>query len=126
MHLARSNYKEAKVGTELRGLFGHGQSSNEGSHSSQQSSTSSESLLARASRLCKQPRPGKSIHSHKKGSKPYQRTPVSKKSLYQKLPEVLPQCKYEKISDMCIRCRLDMTEDERNSERKISYVIALF
>ena len=55
-----------------------------------------ESLLARASRLCKQLQPGKSIHSHRKDSKPYQCTPVSKKFLTpvdlqgEKLPEVLP------------------------------------
>ena len=68
-----------------------------------------ESLLARASRLCKQLQPGKSIRSHRKDSKPYQCTPVSKKVLTpvelqgEKLPEVLPQCEYEIISYGCMQ-----------------------
>ena len=82
-------------------------------------------MLARASRLCKQLRPGKSIHSRRKGSKPYQRTPVSKevqKGLIlvdfqgEKPSEVLPLREYEKIYDGCIRYRSDMSEDEIRDE----------
>ena len=128
LHLWFFTTEEARVGTELRGLFGHGQSSSEGSQSSQQkaaASTSSESLLARASRLCKQLRPGKSIHSRRKGSKPYQRAPISKevqKGLilidYQgeKVSEVLPLREYEIIYNGCMRYRSDMSEDEIKEE----------
>lgn len=82
-------------------------------------------MLARAGRLCKQLRPGKSIHSRRKGSKPYQRTPISKevqKGLVlvdfqgEKPSEVLPLREYEKVYDEFIRYRSDTAEDEIREE----------
>ena len=84
-----------------------------------------ESPLARADRLLKQLRPGKSIQNRRKKYKPYKSSTSLKeiqKSLvlidYQGEPssEVVPFRDYEKLYDGCMRYRPDMSEQEIREE----------
>ena len=115
---------DTRVRSEMRGLFGQGRANSEGSKSQSEASTSSESLLERASTLCKHLR-GKTIHNRRKGAKPYQRAPTAKESQKglvlidfqgNKPSGVLPLHEYEKLYDGTMRYRSDMTEAEIREE----------
>ena len=69
---------ETRIGSEVQGLFGHSQSKIKSEPRAGALGTASESLLARADRLCKELRPGKGITNRRKNSKPYNRPSVSK------------------------------------------------
>lgn len=122
------------MSTEMRGLF-HSRAISGPSQQSPVPSTStappdancvdhSHSLLSRAERLCKQIRPGKSIHNRRKSFKPYKR--AVGKEVQKNLvvidfqgdnpSEVVPLREYEKLYDGCMRYRSDMSETEIREE----------
>jgi len=104
--------------------IGQGRANSEGPQSQSETSTSSESLLERASTLCKQLR-GKTIHNRRSGAKPYQHAPIAKESqkgllLFDfqgnKPSGVLLLHECEKLYDGTMRYRSDMTEAEIREE----------
>ena len=111
------------MGTELRGLFKRSQCT--GPSTSNNESSGSESLLARAGRLCQQLRPGKKFHYRKNAYKPYKR-PLKEvqKGLvlidYQgKDAESVPFREYHKLYDGCIQYHSDMAEDDIRQEKRL-------
>ena len=112
---------EESVSSEVRGLFSSSKQQNDSQQGSS-SGCSSESVLARADRLCKElKRPGKHIKKYRNTTKPYSRPSKEfQKNLvvidYQGTEEIMPLAEYQKIYDGCIRYNSKMTEREIREE----------